>query len=173
MDQHKIIRSAMEELSVDEIRGLLGAIPDPEIPVITISDLGILRNVEQVNGRIRVTITPTYSGCPAMKAIENEIAALLKEHQISDFEIAYAFSPSWTTDWLTADAKEKLRLFGIAPPEETSSDKSFILGIRKKVACPRCGSVHTEVISQFGSTACKALYRCLDCKEPFDHFKCH
>ncbi len=141
---------------------LLSTIPDPEIPVITISDLGILRDVSFENEKAIITITPTYSGCPAMKAIENEIADVLTKNGIENFEIRYTFSPAWTTDWMNEEAKEKLRVYGIAPPSP-----------KKKIACPRCASTHVEMISMFGSTACKSLYRCLDCREPFDYFKCH
>ena len=144
------------------IRDLIKDIPDPEIPVITISDLGIFRDINFENDKVVVTITPTYSGCPAMKAIENEIAAVLTENGIDNFEIKYTFSPAWTTDWMNEEAKEKLRVYGIAPPSP-----------KKKITCPRCASTNIEMISMFGSTACKSLYRCLDCREPFDYFKCH
>jgi len=148
-------------------------IPDPEVPVITIADLGILREVKEEDGKFTITITPTYSGCPAMKAIENEIAGVLKKNGVTDFEIKYTYSPAWTTDWLNDAAKEKLRAYGIAPPEKTSSDKSVLFALQKTKSCPRCNSTNTEMISAFGSTACKALYRCKNCGEPFDYFKCH
>ena len=152
---------------------LISEIPDPEVPVITIAELGILRDVKNENGKIIVTITPTYSGCPAMKAIENEIAEILKANSIERFEIKYTYSPAWTTDWLNDTAKEKLRAYGIAPPEKTSSDKN-VLSLQQKIkSCPRCKSTNTEMISAFGSTACKALFRCKNCGEPFDYFKCH
>ena len=141
--------------------------------MVTIADLGILREVKEEGGKIIVTITPTYSGCPAMKAIENDIAALLRENAVDNFEIRYTFSPAWTTDWLNDNAREKLRAYGIAPPEKTTSDKSVLFALQKTKSCPRCGSTDTEMISAFGSTACKALYRCRNCGEPFDYFKCH
>jgi ring-1,2-phenylacetyl-CoA epoxidase subunit PaaD len=156
----------------NEILGLLAEIPDPEIPVITIKDLGILRDVELIPDGCVVTITPTYSGCPAMKVIEEDIRALLNKKGIANVELRMVYSPAWTTDWISGEAKEKLRKYGIAPPEKTTADKGALLGRAKHPACPQCGSVDTELISQFGSTACKALYRCLKCKEPFDFFKC-
>ena len=147
-------------------------IPDPEIPVITISDLGVLREVRIVGDTVEVDITPTYSGCPAMKAISQDIVKTLNESGIERVNVKEIYQPVWTTDWLSDEAREKLRLYGIAPPEKTSSDKNAILGMVKHLACPHCGSIDTELVSQFGSTACKALYRCLSCLEPFDHFKC-
>lgn len=147
-------------------------IPDPEIPVITIRDLGVLREVRIVGDTVEVDITPTYSGCPAMKAISQDIVKVLNEAGIERVNVKEIYQPVWTTDWLSDGAREKLRLYGIAPPEKTSSDKNAILGKVKHLACPHCGSIDTELVSQFGSTACKALYRCLSCLEPFDHFKC-
>jgi ring-1,2-phenylacetyl-CoA epoxidase subunit PaaD len=157
--------------STKEILKLLSEIPDPEIPVINISELGILRDVVVKENEVEVTITPTYSGCPAMKQIENDIVAKLKENGIENVKIKMVYHPAWTTDWISDEAKEKLRKYGIASPEKTTSDIGILLG--KKKVCPHCGSENTEMISQFGSTACKALYRCNDCKEPFDYFKCH
>jgi ring-1,2-phenylacetyl-CoA epoxidase subunit PaaD len=159
--------------NIETLKALLSEIPDPEIPVITIADLGILREVKEHDGKIIVTITPTYSGCPAMKAIENEIVLILKENSIDNFEIKYTYAPAWTTDWMNDNAKEKLRTYGIAPPEKSTSDKSVLMLQQKARNCPRCGSENTEMISAFGSTACKALYRCKNCGEPFDYFKCH
>lgn len=160
-------------MTTKEVRILLSQIPDPEIPVISIEELGILRDVNFINNECVVTITPTYSGCPAMKAIEQDIVALLKENGIEKVKLKSVFSPAWTTDWLTEVAKEKLRKYGISPPDKTTSDKSVLTGIQKTVKCPRCSSENTELVSQFGSTACKALYKCKDCLEPFDLFKCH
>ncbi len=160
-------------MTTKEVKTLLSQIPDPEIPVITIEELGILRDVSFENDECVVTITPTYSGCPAMKAIEQDITALLKENGIEKVKVKSVFSPAWTTDWLTEVAKEKLRKYGISPPAKTSSDKSILTGIQKVVKCPLCNSENTELVSQFGSTACKALYKCKDCLEPFDLFKCH
>lgn len=148
-------------------------IPDPEVPVLNIVELGILRDVKLREGKTEIVVTPTYSGCPAMHAIENEIKLILQKNGVENFEIKYAYSPSWTTDWINDEAKEKLRNYGIAPPEKSSPDKNIIAIHPKNICCPRCGSVETEMISFFGSTACKALYRCNSCKEPFDYFKCH
>ena len=161
------------DIQIENVKALLSVIPDPEIPVISIAELGILRDVSKQGDKFLVTITPTYSGCPAMKAIENEIAAVLKENGIDKFEIKYTYSPAWTTDWMNDAAKEKLRAYGIAPPEKSTSDKSVLMVQQKIKTCPRCGSGNTEMISAFGSTACKALYRCKNCGEPFDYFKCH
>jgi ring-1,2-phenylacetyl-CoA epoxidase subunit PaaD len=151
---------------------LLGQIPDPEIPVISIVDLGIARKVECDDEKVIVSITPTYSGCPAMMVIENEIISTLRNKGI-DATIKTVYSPAWTTDWINDSAKEKLREYGIAPPEKNSIDINSISLHPKKIHCPKCNSLNTEMISQFGSTACKALYRCKDCREPFDYFKCH
>lgn len=159
---------------IQEIRRIISEIPDPEIPVITIDELGILRDVQlEADGSITVKITPTYSGCPAMMAIETDIKSSLKEHGYDRVNVELVFSPVWTTDWIPDAAKEKLRKYGIAPPPKSSSDKSLLSLHPKTVLCPRCGSSNTALISQFGSTACKALYRCESCLEPFDHFKCH
>jgi ring-1,2-phenylacetyl-CoA epoxidase subunit PaaD len=155
------IRNENSEKEV--IWNLLKEIPDPEIPVITIADLGVLRDVTFENEKVVVTITPTYSGCPAMKVIESEILSTLRENGI-DARIKTVFSPAWTTDWMSEEAKMKLNAYGIAPPMKSET---------RSVKCPRCNSSNSELISQFGSTACKALYRCKDCKEPFDYFKCH
>ncbi|MFI5150649.1 MAG: 1,2-phenylacetyl-CoA epoxidase subunit PaaD [Bacteroidia bacterium] len=155
-----------------EIFRLLASIPDPEIPVITIEDLGILRSVHQQGQEVLITITPTYSGCPAMKLIEQDILAILQKEGITGGRVELVYAPAWTTDWISEEAKEKLRVYGIAPPENASADKSLLTGKPKHLACPRCKSENVEMISQFGSTACKALYKCLDCKEPFDYFKC-
>ena len=154
-----------------DIFELLSNIPDPEIPVINIKELGVLRDVIVNEKGVEVVITPTYSGCPAMKQIEDDIRSALKKKGIENVNLKTVFHPAWTTDWIPEEAKEKLRKYGIAPPEGATSDKGVLLGKRK--VCPRCNSENTELVSQFGSTACKALYKCLDCKEPFDYFKCH
>jgi ring-1,2-phenylacetyl-CoA epoxidase subunit PaaD len=155
-----------------EIKRILSVIPDPEIPVISIEELGILRDVRVVGEEITIDITPTYSGCPAMKVIEQDIVSLLLEKGMDQVKVNMVYAPAWTTDWITEGAKEKLRKYGIAPPEKSTVDKGALTGKPKNLACPRCGSKHVEMVSQFGSTACKALYKCLDCKEPFDYFKC-
>ncbi|MEI8133484.1 MAG: 1,2-phenylacetyl-CoA epoxidase subunit PaaD [bacterium] len=151
-------------ITSEEVYSLLSVIPDPEIPVITIDELGILRNVKLLDSSYQITITPTYSGCPAMQMIENQIKEILSSKGIENFNIKTSYSPAWTTDWLSAEAKEKLRKYGISPPHTTAEFVSFI-------QCPNCNSFNTEVISEFGSTSCKALYRCNDCKEAFDYFK--
>ncbi len=159
-------------LTKENILQLLNKIPDPEIPVISIVELGVIREVKIDNEKVELTITPTYSGCPAMKQMEDDIRKTLKENKINDFKITMTYSPAWSTDWMSAETKEKLRKYGIAPPEQNTQDKSFITGKIKTVSCPRCRSTNTKLISQFGSTACKALYQCQDCMEPFDYFKC-
>lgn len=159
MDKNKIVE-------------LLEEIPDPEIPVISIVELGVIRNVETIENKIVVTITPTYSGCPAMKQMQDDVIKKLKEAGYTDVEVKTTYSPAWTTDWINEEAKEKLRRYGIAPPEHSSIDKKTLMGIDKIVKCPRCKSTDTRMVSQFGSTACKALYQCKDCLEPFDFFKC-
>lgn len=159
-------------LTKETIFRLLSSIPDPEIPVITIQELGILRDVELTEDTCIITITPTYSGCPAMRAIEDDIKSVLTSNGINKVEVKMVYSPAWTTDWMTAEAKEKLRKYGIAPPEHSTVDKATLLGKSKVVKCPQCNSVDTTMVSQFGSTACKALYKCNACKEPFDYFKC-
>jgi ring-1,2-phenylacetyl-CoA epoxidase subunit PaaD len=158
--------------SSEQIFQLLSEIPDPEIPVINIIELGILREVKFENDLCIVVITPTYTGCPAMKVIEDDIKIKLKEIGITQVKVELVYSPAWTTDWISDAAKEKLRAYGIAPPDHSSEDKKVLLGKARELKCPLCHSTHTAMISQFGSTACKALYRCLDCKEPFDYFKC-
>jgi ring-1,2-phenylacetyl-CoA epoxidase subunit PaaD len=157
----------------EHILSLLSEIPDPEIPVITIIELGVIRDVIIIDDKtIELKITPTYSGCPAMQQIEADVRKKLTEHGFTSITIKTVFSPPWTTDWITPHAKEKLRQYGIAPPETTTEDKSWLTGKTKLIACPRCKSTNTKLISQFGSTACKALYQCNDCLEPFDYFKC-
>jgi ring-1,2-phenylacetyl-CoA epoxidase subunit PaaD len=157
---------------VAAVRALLEDVRDPEIPVLTIADLGVLRDVGWHDARLTVTITPTYSGCPAMSTIEADIRQVLHRAGVDDFEIKTQFSPAWTTDWLSREARQKLLAIGIAPPVGGSTDKHSLLGLARMVGCPQCGSTNTELVSEFGSTACKALYRCRDCLEPFDYFKC-
>jgi ring-1,2-phenylacetyl-CoA epoxidase subunit PaaD len=146
------------------------SVVDPEIPCVTVADLGILRSVE-VDGNIAVArVSPTYSGCPAVLAIELAIEAALREVGFAP-KIERVLSPAWTTDWITPEGREKLRIFGIAPPARASNSVRALFG-ETEVTCPKCGSRDTERISEFGSTACKALYRCRSCAEPFDYFKC-
>ncbi|MFN0037734.1 MAG: 1,2-phenylacetyl-CoA epoxidase subunit PaaD [Saprospiraceae bacterium] len=153
---------------------LLSSVTDPEIPVLTVDDLGIVREVRMADDEaLEVVITPTYSGCPAMGVIEINIRAALQEGGFENVRVVTVLSPAWTTDWLTEDGKRKLRAYGIAPPAEISLDKKALFGERRALVCPHCGSSDTEMISQFGSTACKSLFRCHECLEPFDYFKCH
>ena len=144
---------------------------DPEIPVLTIADLGMLRDVTVTDGRVEVAITPTYSGCPAMNMIRVEIELALEREGFRNLEVRTVLSPAWTTDWMSDDGRRKLREYGIAPPLASSSRRA-LFGV-EQVACPQCGSGNTEVLSEFGSTSCKALWRCKSCREPFDYFKCH
>lgn len=159
-----------------EAARLLDTVCDPEIPVLTIADLGILRDLrwdESDPEMLEVVITPTYSGCPAMNTIEVNIRAALQEGGFEKIKITTILSPAWTTDWMSESGRQKLEQFGIAPPAEASLDKQALFGERRILRCPHCGSTNTEMIAQFGSTACKALFKCLDCLEPFDYFKCH
>lgn len=144
---------------------------DPEIPVLTIADLGVLRDVTVSNGQVEVAITPTYSGCPAMNMIALEIEMALEREGIRNSKITTVLSPAWTTDWMSDEGRRKLKDYGIAPPM-AGGGRRALFG-EQQVACPQCGSVATEVLSEFGSTSCKALWRCTACREPFDYFKCH
>jgi len=155
----------------EQIWNYLEEVKDPEIPVLSIIDLGIVRKVEADELGAVVTITPTYTGCPAMHVIEEDIRSKLKERGVSQFTVKTILSPAWTTDWISEEGRKKLKIYGIAPPE-SSPDKSLLSGMPKIVHCPRCSSTNTEMKSFFGSTPCKALYVCNDCKEPFDYFKC-
>jgi ring-1,2-phenylacetyl-CoA epoxidase subunit PaaD len=156
--------------SRDEILRWLGQVPDPEIPVLSITDLGIVREVE-IGERVTVSLSPTYSGCPATEVIEKSVLDALHDHGVEDVEIRRVLSPPWTTDWISDEGREKLRGYGIAPPEKAAGKRALLHGERQ-VACPRCGATATELVSEFGSTACKASYRCGECLEPFEYFKC-
>lgn len=161
------------KITTDWIWKLLSVIPDPEVPAITITELGVVRDVKIIDGNVTVVITPTYTGCPAMKLFEDEIRKTLKEHGIEKVAIEMVYAPAWTTDWISDEAKERLRIYGIAPPINGTADKGALFQAGPKVVpCPRCKSANTELRSQFGSTACKALYFCKDCVEPFEYFKC-
>ncbi len=144
---------------------------DPEVPVLTVVDLGIVRDVAVTDDTCKITITPTYSGCPAMKRIEDDIHEKMAEHHVANVTVDLVLSPAWTTDWLSENGRKKLREYGIAPPEN-EPDKSVLFAAPIVVPCPQCKSKNTRLISQFGSTACKAHYQCNDCLEPFDYFKC-
>lgn len=156
-----------------EIWKILEDVKDPEVPVLSVIDLGIVRSVKTGEDAIDITITPTYSGCPAMDVISMDIRLKLIEKGYRNVSIRQQLSPAWTTDWMSEEGKQKLKAFGIAPPNPKQQFCTIEMFRQEAVQCPRCNSYHTELISQFGSTACKALYRCLDCKEPFDYFKCH
>jgi len=160
-------------ISEKEIWSILEEVNDPEVPVLSILDLGIVRDVKTSGNHIDITITPTYSGCPAMDVISMDIRLKLIEKGYRDVTIQQQLSPAWTTDWMSEEGKTKLKAFGIAPPnprQQFCRDEMFL---EEAVQCPHCNSHHTELISQFGSTACKSMYRCLDCREAFDYFKCH
>ena len=155
-----------------EVRKLLADVPDPELPVLSIVDLGIVREVRQeADGHMRVRITPTYSGCPATEVIRTLVRTALDAGGYADAILEEVLSPPWTSDWLTPAGREKLRAFGIAPPAAHVANPRQLLGA-PAVSCPRCGSRDTERVSEFGSTPCKAHYRCSACSEPFDYFKC-
>ncbi|MGE4242207.1 MAG: 1,2-phenylacetyl-CoA epoxidase subunit PaaD [Ramlibacter sp.] len=172
------MRAAAHDASarrIDLAWAALEAVPDPEIPVVSIRELGILRDIRETDGgALEVVITPTYNGCPAMEQIEEDVRAALAGHGI-EAHVVSRLAPAWTTDWITPEAREKLRAFGIAPPGSSAQDNVVRFARRgarhEAVACPRCGSSDTTETSHFGSTACKALFKCLACLEPFDHFK--
>jgi ring-1,2-phenylacetyl-CoA epoxidase subunit PaaD len=160
-------------VTTEEIWPLLEEVYDPEVPVLSVVDLGIVREI-RVGEEIEIIITPTYSGCPAMDVIRTNIRMKLIEHGYPAVKLTTVLSPAWTTDWMSEQGKEKLLQYGIAPPlplQQVCHPALFHRG--EAIACPHCHSYHTTLISEFGSTACKALYRCEDCREPFDYFKCH
>ena len=158
-------------VSEKEIWHFLEEVADPEIPVLSVLDLGVVRSVEILDDAVQVVITPTYSGCPAMKRMEDDIREKLEEKGIENVEVKLVLSPAWTTDWISEEGRNKLREYGIAPPED-EVDKSVLFAAPVVVPCPLCKSSNTRMVSQFGSTACKAHYQCNDCLEPFDYFKC-
>lgn len=160
-------------MNKEKIISILAEIKDPEIPVLSITDLGILREVEISENGITVNITPTYSGCPAIETIQQDILRALAKNGIHQVRINQVLSPSWTSDWMTPSGKEKLEAFGIAPPGRHAACALSGALDDEPDHCPQCRSKNLELISRFGSTSCKALYRCLDCGEPFDYFKCH
>lgn len=150
----------------------LATIPDPEIPVVSIVDLGMIRNIDITSEQVIIYLSPTYNGCPALEVIRMQIRAVLEQSLAVPVKVQITLDPPWTTDWITAEGLQKLKDYGIAPPKRRKS----LTGWRDdaaSVSCPHCGSEATELVSQFGSTPCKALYRCTDCLEPFDYFKCH
>jgi len=159
----------LQAAEIPQIWHCLQQISDPELPVLSITDLGMVRDVEAEEHGWHITFTPTYSGCPATEFLLEAIEQRLAEAGFSPVKVTIQLSPAWTTDWMNAAARERLREYGVAPPQGHTCDKPLAHG---PVPCPRCGSTHSEKISEFGSTACKALYRCCDCREPFDYFKC-
>lgn len=183
--------AGLSDLSADTVSHWLSQIADPEIPAISIMDLGIVRAVQMADdGVCHITITPTYSGCPAMQVIADAVTVALRARGLSDIVLHTQLTPAWTTDWMSEEGRQKLRAYGIAPPAEQAIDLSrlrdggaVLAAVSRRatqagagavaIACPHCGSTRTAVTSQFGSTPCKALYKCLQCSEPFDYFKCH
>lgn len=159
-------------LSREELLEVLDGVMDPEVPVLSVVELGIVRDVEVRDDGVTVTVTPTYSGCPAMRVIEQDIEAALTAHGVGRVAVKTTYSPAWTTDWIPAKAREKLRAYGIAPPGPADHDAPISIGRRRAaVRCPYCGSGDTQLRSEFGSTACKAIHVCRSCNQPFEEFK--
>lgn len=152
---------------------IAAAVPDPEVPVLTIEDLGVLREATIDVGRVRVTLTPTYSGCPAIDQMRDDVKARLREAGYTNVQVDYTLTPAWTTDWMSEAGKQKLEEYGIAPPSGLAAARQGPIPVSLGVKCPRCGSLRTHEVSRFGSTSCKAFYECLACLEPFDYFKVH
>ncbi len=159
-------------MTIDHIWTLLEEVKDPEIPVLSVIDLGVIRDIKTDADTTVVVITPTYSGCPAMNTIESDILKSLNKEGLENIKVTTVLSPAWTTDWLTDRGRQKLEKYGIAPPEGMSSEIKGLTGELPVIKCPQCKSINTQLVSQFGSTACKAHYKCKDCLEPFDYFKC-
>ena len=160
------------QLHIDQqLFEILETVSDPEIPVLSIIEMGVVRSAKIVNGIVEVEITPTYSGCPAMDVISDDIKSAFKQKGY-ETKVDLILSPAWTTDWITPKGRAVLEKYGIASPLSAEADKEALLGNKKVVKCPQCGSLNTKLVSQFGSTACKALFQCEDCLEPFDYFKC-
>ena len=149
----------MQNGNIDQVWDILNQVPDPEIPVISIVELGVVREVKLENDCYIISITPTYSGCPAVKTFEDDIKISLIKNRITNFKINKVYAPAWTTDWMSKHTKEKLKKYGISPPSS-------------QAVCPQCNSKNTSTMSEFGATACKSMHKCLDCLEPFEHFKC-
>ena len=149
----------MQNGNIDKIWNILESVPDPEIPVISVVELGVIRKVEFFENNYIISVTPTYSGCPAVKTFQDDIKAQLRENNIHNFHLEIVYKPAWTTDWMTSKTKQKLKDYGISPPEKT-------------IECPQCNSTNIKLISEFGATACKSMHKCIDCLEPFEHFKC-
>lgn len=161
--------STADTISINQVRAILEEVADPEIPVLSITDLGIIRGIQFNDDELEIFISPTYTGCPAMDMIAMNIKLALAEHGYKKIKLTTILSPAWTTDWMSEEGKRKLKQYGIAPPL-SQADRD---GHRGNIQCPQCNSINTRLISEFGSTACKSLYQCNDCREPFDYFKCH
>ncbi|HVK49513.1 MAG TPA: 1,2-phenylacetyl-CoA epoxidase subunit PaaD [Pseudobacter sp.] len=165
---------AVTDISTRQVWDLLEEVTDPEVPVLSILDLGIVRDVKVDNDKVNIVITPTYSGCPAMDVISMSIRMQLLSHGYKEINISMVLSPAWTTDWMTEAGKQKLKAYGIAPPNHSQQVcKTELFADAEAVQCPHCDSWNTRRLSEFGSTACKSLFQCNDCHEPFDYFKCH
>ena len=163
---------ASEQATIHAAWAVLAGVPDPEVPALSVVDLGIVRDVVcSGDGALDIVLTPTYSGCPATEAIEADIRAAFAQAGLGTANISYRLAPAWTTDWISAEGRRKLAAYGIAPPGCRADDTAVVRVLARNVACPRCASAHTERLSAFGSTACKSMYRCLDCREPFEYFK--
>lgn len=156
----------VETIDIQHLGELIRNIPDPEIPVVTIGELGMIRSIAYIDDILEVKITPTYSGCPAYNWMEMEIKATLDQAGVEKYKITEQLSPAWTTEWMGEEARAKLKAYGISPPKPMGVPDA-------PVQCPQCDSINTVLVSEFGSTACKSFYKCKDCLEPFDHFKCH
>ncbi len=162
----------VEKQHIDKtLVSILNQVSDPEIPVLSIMEMGVVRSAKIINNKVYIKITPTYSGCPAMDVIGDDITLALKIAGY-DSEIELILAPAWTTDWITEKGRKALEEYGIAAPLNAEADKEVLLNNKKLVKCTNCGSKNTKLVSQFGSTACKALFKCVDCLEPFDYFKC-
>jgi len=173
MVENTVINGTIHD--IPQVWEILKKIPDPEVPAISIVELGVVRSVEEIDSGLLITITPTYSGCPALMEMESNIRDALTENGIHNLKIKTVLFPAWTTDWLTPEARRKLKDYGIAPPATSTEDhlKSLMGGKKNPVTCPFCSSSKTVLTSAFGSTACKALHYCNSCNQPFEEFKCH
>ena len=167
------MKNASTDSEIEKLYTILEQVKDPEIPVLSILDLGIVRKVTLEDNHVQIDITPTYTACPAMGVIAMDLVQLLNTEGYRNVVINTVLSPAWTTDWMTESGKEKLKAYGIAAPHQKSKLDKLLFGEQEQIECPQCNSLDTKKISEFGSTACKALYQCNVCKEPFDYFKCH
>ena len=167
-----MVSRAAPPFSREALLAVLDTVMDPEVPVLSVVELGIVRDVSIGAVGVTVTVTPTYSGCPAMRVIEQDIEAALRAHGVEQVAVKTSYSPAWTTDWISAEAREKLRAYGIAPPGAADHDAPVAIGRRRPaVRCPYCNSVQTKMQSEFGATACKAIHVCEQCRQPFEEFK--